>query len=164
MKTGRNEPCPCGSGSRTKEWLATGGGDVFSRRRRAQMYRDVFTYAVDIQDWKAWIPDNVQHEHFDIVREAALFLFYLLHKHPEGTVGEFMDRVTRAFPEFVRPAQDHPASLEFLVTVVSELFFARFCTLFGLVGVTGDPSSFPEARSAEYRVTPLFTGLFQWKV
>jgi len=152
------------NGARTKEWLATDGVDMVSRRRWAQMYRDLFIYAVDVHDWKAWVPDSIRHEHFDIVQHAALFLFYLLHKHPEGTVGEFIDRVTRAFPDFVRPAQDHPATLEFLAGVVSELFFAQFCALFGLVRVAGDPRDFPEARNVKYRVTPLFTRLFRWKV
>ena len=151
-------------GNRAKEWLATDGVDVFSRRDWAQMYRALFTYAVDVHDWKLWIPENTRDQHFNLVQDAAMFLLYLLHRHPQGTVGEFLDRVMRAFPDLIGPAQDDPAILDFIATIVSELFFARFCILFGFVRFTDDASDFPAARDVEYEVTPLFAQLFRWKV
>ncbi len=151
-------------GNRTKEWLSTDGVDLFCRRDWAQLYRALFTYAVDVHDWKLWIPEEMRAPHFDLVQDAALFLLYLLHKYPQGTVGGFIDRVTRAFPDLIRPAQDDPAILTFIAGVVSELFFARFCIVFGLVTSTDDPSDFPAARGVEYEVTPLFARAFRWKV
>ena len=147
-----------------RAWLTSEGVDVFSRKRWITVFIDTFRYAIDEYDWQEWIPEDAQAEHYLHVQRAATFLLYLLHKHPDGTVGEFVDRFFRAFPEFIRPAQGNPEHIEYVANVVSELFFERFCILFGLIRLTDYPDENREMRDFQYRVSPLFSELLVWKV
>ena len=147
----------------SRAWITTDGVDIYSRSRWARMYCEAFRYSIDTYDWLEWLPYEYSADYFDFVRNAALFFLFLLQKFPEGTVGEFMDRISRAFPEFFQPAQGDPQLMDLIASIASELFFMHFCIFFGLIEYSGDPSDFPGARDAEYRVTPLFSRLFIWK-
>ena len=147
-----------------KEWLTTEGVDIYSRKRWSQMYLESIEFVIDFFDWKHWLHQSLRAGHFNLVQNAAIFLLYLLRNQPAGSIGAFIDRVFRAFPEYIRPAQGQQAATDLIARATLELFFGNFCPLFGLVEIDGDPTSFPESRSTEYRVTPLFTSLFQWKV
>lgn len=150
--------------SSKREWLTTKGVDAYSRRRWRVLFREAVYYALDVADWLDWISEKLRFDHFTVVQDAALFLLFLLHKHRAGTIGEFIDRLTRAFPELIEPAGADQAIADFVRSVVSELFFARFCAFFGFVTIKGEPFNFPEARAAEYHTTPLFDQTFSWKV
>jgi hypothetical protein len=148
----------------TRAWLAPEGIDVVTRKRWVAMFVEALRYAIDKYDWQEWIPEDAQAEHYLHVQKAATFLLYLLHKHPDGTIGDFVDRFFRAFPEFIGPAQGDPEHIEYLSDVVSELFFERFCILFGLIRLTDYPDENREMRDVQYRVSPLFSELLVWKV
>lgn len=145
-------------------WLATEGVAVISSQQWARVYREAFTHMVQEHDWKEWLPEKLQTEHFDLIQNSALFLMYLLKRHPEGTLGEFYDRFTRAFPMFEKPARDDRNVLELLRNTFLALVFDFFFVMFGLVSLdlsNGDEAIQPETR---YRTTELFRQAFRWGV
>lgn len=147
-----------------KEWLTTEGVDIYARNRWSRVYLESIEFVTDKYDWKVWLHESLRAEHFDLVQHAAVFLLYLLRNQREGTIGAFVDRVFRAFPEYIRPAQGERTATDLIASATSELFFGDFCAMFGLVEVDGDPYRFPESWSTKYRVAPLFESLFRWKL
>ena len=147
-----------------KEWLTTEGVGIYSRSRWSRAYLEAIEFVIDNFDWKQWLHESLRSLHFNLVQDSAVFLLYLLRNQPEGSIGAYVDRVFRAFPEYIRPAQGHQSVTDLVASATSELFFGNFCVLFGLVEIDGDPVSFPESWRTRYRTTPLFESLFQWKV
>ncbi len=66
-----------------------------------------------------------------LIQSSALFLLYLLKRHPVGTAGELYDRFTRAFPMFTKPTQGEADTLEMLRVVFFTLVFEFFFAIFG---------------------------------
>jgi hypothetical protein len=149
--------------SAKKSWIATEGVSAFSGGAWASVYRAAVRYLLAGHDWKLWLPEELQHEHFDIIGQAGVFLLYLLHRHPRGTVGELYDRSTRAFPAFTQPTQGREADQELFREVSSILFFEHACRLFGPARLPKDYGGYPAGPGVRYEVTDVFRAAFDWR-
>lgn len=146
--------------SAKRSWITTEGASVFSRGSWTAVYRTALRYLLDVHDWKLWLPEELRHEHFDIIARAGVFLLYLLHRHPTGTVGEFYDRFTRAFPAFTQPTQGREADAELFGEVFSILFFEHACRLFGLARLSEDYGGYPAGPQVRYEAGDVFRTAF----
>ena len=149
--------------SAKKSWIATQGVSAFSRGTWAAVYRTALLYLLDAHDWKLWLPEELQHAHFDIIGQAGVFLLYLLHRHPTGTVGEFYDRFTRAFPAFTQPTQGREADEDLFRDIFSILFFEHAGPLFGLVRLPEGYDTYPASPQVRYEAADVFRAAFVWR-
>ena len=149
--------------SAKKSWITTEGASVYSREAWAVVYRTALLYLLDGHDWKTWLPEELQNEHFEIIGQAGLFLLYLLHHHPTGTVGELYERFTRAFPAFGQPGNAGDAQADVLRDVFSILFFEHACPLFGLARLSDSRDTYPAGPRVRYEATHLFRAAFVWR-
>ena len=131
--------------------------------RRAAVYRTALLYLLDAHDWILWLPEELQHEHFDSIGQAGVFLLYLIHRHPTGTVGQFYDRFTRAFPGLTQPTQGREADEVLFREVFSILFFEHAGPLFGLVRPPARYDSSPAGPQVRYEATDVFRAAFVWR-
>lgn len=149
--------------SAKESWITTEGASVFSREAWGVVYRTALLYLLDAHDWKTWLPEELQHEHFDIIGQAGLFLLYLLHHHPTGTVGELYGRFIRAFPAFVQPGNAGDAQADVLREVFSTVFFDYACPLYGLARLPDRNDTYPAGPQARYEATEVFRSAFAWR-
>lgn len=149
--------------SAKKSWITTEGASVFSRGTWAAVYRTALLHLLDVHDWKTWLPAELQHEHFDIIGQAGLFLLYLLHHHPTGTMGELYERFTRAFPTFAQPGDAGDAQADLLREVFSIVFFEHACPLFGLARLSDRKDTYPAGPQVLYEATEVFRAAFVWR-
>ncbi len=138
----------------TKAWLTTEGVVAVTKGRWAELFRDTVKAAIDIIDWQDYLREDFRHVHFNIIQNSALFLLYLLEKHPSGTIENLIERFSRAFPAFISAVKGEE-SVKWMQIIFKILFVESFCVPFGFLEITADRE--------KYRTTELFHQAFRWK-
>jgi hypothetical protein len=148
--------------TRKKAWLTTEGVAIVSSAAWARAFRESLEFMVDVIDWQEHLSDELQHSHFDIVQQSAVFLLLLLRNHPTGTESGLYARFTRAFPVFVEPVQGSPESERLLYGVFRLCVFKEFLVPLGLVQLDFSRENFAEHEGARYQTTDLFRAALCW--
>jgi hypothetical protein len=147
----------------TRSWITTEGAQIYASGRWGSVFTDLIRFVLDELRWQDHLDDGWQHEHFDIIQEAAPFLLLLLHRHPVGTRREVFDRFAAAFPPFAEPWANDKESTQLLRSVFGMLGLGEFCEPFGLVRTSYEKRG--EVRlEVRYETTPLFRETFEWLV
>lgn len=148
----------------SKSLLTTDGVVIITRSGWAELFTELLPFILDEMDWQIWQDENLQHDHFTIIQDSAIFSLYLLHRHPTGTTGDFFRRFAKAFPAYIQPANGNPDIEDFFRLEYETLFFDHFCALFGLVRIKPAGPEGAMKGENEYEATDLFRTAFKWKL
>ncbi len=149
--------------SRSQMWVTETGSALLSAGAWGRAFGDAFVEVLYYMDWQEQFIFYEPQDEMEFLQYSALFLLYLLARHPSGTFGEFFDRFCRAFPEFVEQIIGDPDSMAVLGIVVSRLFFYGCCRALGLATLKraeGESAWGPKTR---YETTDLFRQALVWK-
>ncbi len=143
--------------SRNRSELTTEGVQMLSTKGAVTIFQRAVEFLLLREDWTDSLPDSYEGAltHLALIQNAAIFSLYLLSRHPTGTIGELFNRFTRAFPDFIKPAQGDRRTIDWLGDFFATFFVNDFCVPLGLVTVIS---------ADRYRTTDLFTNALSFEV